>query len=67
MIQEYSSSTYMGRMFSYLDLFGTLATPLGMLVFAPISSINLNISFLIPSVSLLLLGVWIFRNQKIIP
>ncbi|MGM0123181.1 MFS transporter, DHA3 family, macrolide efflux protein [Enterococcus sp. AZ194] len=64
MIQEYSSPIYMGRMFSYLDLFGTLATPLGMLIFAPISNVNLNLSFIIPSISLLFLGAWIFRNQK---
>lgn len=63
MVQELSEPLYMGRMFSYLDLFNTLATPLGMLVFAPLSNIDLNIPFILPSIFLLLLGIWVFRKD----
>lgn len=64
MIQEYSEPQYMGRIFSYVDLFSTIATPLGMLVFAPLSQFNLFIPFLLPSIGLFLVGIWIFKNEK---
>ncbi|HBE9252440.1 MFS transporter [Clostridioides difficile] len=65
MVQEYSDPTYIGRMFSYVDLFGTLATPLGMMIFAPLSSINLDFPFILPSIALLLLGIWTFKKAKL--
>ncbi|UUC43115.1 hypothetical protein NMZ80_06620 [Clostridioides difficile] len=65
MVQEYSDPTYIGRMFSYADLFSTLVTPLGMMIFAPLSSINLDFPFILPSIALLLLGIWTFKKAKL--
>ncbi|MFV0394100.1 MAG: MFS transporter [Coprobacillaceae bacterium] len=65
MIQENSAPEYMGRMFSYIDLFGTLATPCGMLLFGPLSTINIESSFLLPGIGMMVLGAYIFFKSRI--
>lgn len=61
-IQEITEEAYLGRTFSFVDLFSSLAMPLGMILFGPISKFNLNIPFLIPGILLILLGL---RSKKI--
>ncbi|MCC0627593.1 MULTISPECIES: MFS transporter [unclassified Clostridioides] len=64
MIQEKTTTKYMGRIFSYVDLLGTLASPLGMLIFGPLSTINLNSAFLLPGLCLVILGGGLLLKSK---
>ena len=52
----------MGRTFSYVDLFSSLATPLGMVVFGPLANVNILLPFVIPGISLILLGFWVRKK-----
>lgn len=61
-IQENTEESYMGRTFSYVDLFSSMATPLGMVVFGPLANSNIFLSFVIPGVLLILLGVWVRKK-----
>lgn len=61
-IQEITDEKYMGRTFSFVDLFSSLATPLGMLLFGPLAEISIILPFLIPGVLLIVLGL---RASKI--
>lgn len=63
-IQENTEENYMGRTFSYVDLFSSLATPLGMLVFGPLANVNILLPFAIPGTSLILLGLWVRKKLK---
>lgn len=56
-IQEITEEAYLGRTFSFVDLFFSLATPLGMIIFGPLSKFNIIIPFLIPGFLLILLGL----------
>lgn len=58
-IQESTEEAYMGRTFSYVDMFSALATPLGMMVFGPLANINIILPFVIPGALLILLGLWV--------
>lgn len=62
-IQENTEEAYMGRIFSYVDLFPSLAMPLGMVVFGPLANINILLPFVIPGVLLILLGVWVRKKM----
>ena len=56
LIQENTEDRYMGRTFSYADLFSTLAAPIGMVVFGPMANVSILLPFVIPGVGLILLG-----------
>lgn len=56
-IQEITKKEYIGRTFSFVDLFASLAIPLGMLLFGPLSEMSIMLPFLIPGVLLILLGI----------
>lgn len=56
-IQEYSKEEYMGRVFSYVDLLSTAATPLGMALFGPLANVSIIAAFLIAGSGMVLLGV----------
>ena len=56
LIQENTEDRYMGRTFSYADLFSTLAAPIGMGVFGPMANVSILLPFVIPGVGLILLG-----------
>lgn len=58
-IQENTEESYMGRTFSYVDLFSSLATPLGMVAFGPLANLNILLPFIIPGTVLILLGLWV--------
>lgn len=62
-IQEHTEENYMGRTFSFVDLFSTLAMPLGMAVFGPLASVSIIMSFAIPGTLLIVLGMWIIKNM----
>ncbi|WMJ85153.1 MFS transporter [Oscillospiraceae bacterium LTW-04] len=62
-IQENTEETYMGRTFSYVDLFSSLAIPFGMMVFGPLANINILLPFVLPGISLILLGIWVRREM----
>ncbi|WP_278278225.1 MFS transporter [Alkaliphilus peptidifermentans] len=62
-IQEITDNAYLGRTFSYVDLFSSLATPLGMVVFGPLSNVSIPLPFVIPGALLILLGVRV-KNRK---
>ncbi|BAL01648.1 major facilitator superfamily transporter [Oscillibacter valericigenes Sjm18-20] len=63
-IQENTEENYMGRTFSYVDLFSSLATPLGMVVFGPLANVNILLPFAIPGVILILLGFWVRKKSE---
>lgn len=65
-IQKETQLEYMGRIFSYVDLLGTLATPCGMFIFGPLSSINLSSAFIIPGLFLVFLGGSILIKKETI-
>ncbi|MCC0661767.1 MULTISPECIES: MFS transporter [unclassified Clostridioides] len=65
-IQKETQLEYMGRVFSYVDLLGTLATPCGMFIFGPLSSINLSSAFIIPGLFLAFLGGSILIKKETI-
>ncbi|MGF7059874.1 MFS transporter [Brassicibacter mesophilus] len=56
-IQEITEELYIGRTFSFVDLFSSLATPFGMIIFGPLSNLSIVIPFLIPGAFLILLGL----------
>jgi len=56
-IQKITDKEYMGRTFLFVDLFSSLATPLGMLLFGPLSKISIVLPFLIPGALLIILGM----------
>lgn len=56
-IQEITEESYLGRTFSFVDLFSSLAIPFGMIVFGPLSNLSIVIPFLIPGGLLILLGI----------
>ncbi|WMI79993.1 MFS transporter [Anaerotignum sp. MB30-C6] len=58
-IQESTEDAFMGRTFSYVDLFSSLAIPLGMMIFGPLANFSILLPFLIPGVLLVFLGVWV--------
>lgn len=62
-IQEHTQENYMGRTFSFMDLFSTLAMPLGMAIFGPLASLSIIISFAVPGALLIVLGMWIIKNM----
>ncbi len=62
-IQESTKDSYMGRTFSYVDLLSSLATPLGMMVFGPLSNISIFLPFVIPGIVLILLGIWVRKKM----
>lgn len=55
-IQENAEEIYMGRTFSYVDLFSSLATPVGMVLFGPLANANILLPFVIPGICLILMG-----------
>lgn len=61
-IQEITNDEYMGRTFSFVDLFSSLATPLGMLLFGPLSKVSIIIPFSLSGLFLILLG---FKTSKL--
>ncbi|SKC84568.1 MFS transporter, DHA3 family, macrolide efflux protein [Maledivibacter halophilus] len=56
-IQEITEESYLGRTFSFVDLFSSLAIPFGMIIYGPLSNLSIAIPFLIPGVLLILLGL----------
>lgn len=62
-IQENTEEAYMGRTFSAMDMFSSLAMPLGMVVFGPLASFNIALSFIIPGGLLILLGVLVAKKS----
>lgn len=64
-IQESTEEDFMGRTFSYVDLLSSIATPLGMVVFAPLTSTSILLPFIIPGVLLILLGGWIRKKWNL--
>lgn len=62
-IQENTEEAFMGRTFSYVDMFSSLATPLGMVVFGPLANISIILPFAIPGVLLIWLGLWIRKKM----
>lgn len=56
-IQEITEESYLGRTFSFVDLFSSLAIPFGMIIYGPLSNLNIAIPFLIPGALLILLGL----------
>lgn len=62
-IQENTREIYMGRTFSYVDMFSSLATPLGMVVFGPLYNVNYILPFVIPGALMILLGIWIGKRM----
>ncbi len=62
-IQENTEEAFMGRTFSYVDMFSSLATPLGMVVFGPLANISIILPFAIPGVLLIWLGLWIRKEM----
>lgn len=62
-IQENTDESYMGRTFSYVDLFSSLSMPLGMLVFGPLANVNMALPFVIPGVLLILLGLGVRKKM----
>ncbi|TCO68912.1 MFS transporter [Marinisporobacter balticus] len=61
-IQEITDEAYLGRTFSFVELFSSVATPFGMLIFGPLSKLSIVIPFLIPGILLILLGL---KSKKI--
>lgn len=61
-IQEITDDFYMGRTFSYVDLFSSLATPLGMMLFGPLANISILLPFVIPGILLIILGILIWKK-----
>ncbi|QOR34818.1 MFS transporter [Clostridium sp. 'deep sea'] len=61
-IQEITEEAYLGRTFSFVDLFSSLATPFGMIILGPISKISIALPFVIPGILLVLLGL---KSKKI--
>lgn len=58
-IQENTKESNMGRTFSCVDLFSSLATPLGMAVFGPLANLNILLPFIIPGILLIVSGIWV--------
>lgn len=63
-IQENTEDAYMGRTFSYVDMFSSLATPLGMVMFGPLANVSMILPFAIPGVLLILLGLRVRANAR---
>lgn len=63
-IQENTKEIYMGRVFSYVELFSTLGISLGMALFGPLANLGVWISFLFPGLGMLLLGLGAIRAKQ---
>lgn len=63
-IHENTDEAFMGRTFSFLDLFSSFATPFGMLVFGPIANLSIILSFAIPGILLIMLGIFIYSRMR---